>query len=76
MEIIQTLAAFFVVFAVVSALLQVLFSYSLQVIAEKNELPDFASFLAWIPLLNIYPYIRVGGGDFKKFVLGLIGDAL
>jgi hypothetical protein len=73
MEIIQTLAAFFVVFAVASALLQVFFSYSLQVIAEKNELPEFASFLAWIPLLNMYPYIRVGGGNFKTFILGMIG---
>ena len=42
-----------VFFAVASALIQVLFSYSLQVIAEKNELPGFASFIAWIPLLQI-----------------------
>jgi hypothetical protein len=76
MEIIQALAAFFVFFAVASALIQVLFSYSLQVIAEKNELPSFASFIAWIPLLQIYPMIKVGGGDFKKFVLGGIGGVV
>lgn len=70
MEIIQALAAFFVAFAVFSAVIQVVMGYSLQVIAEKNDLPDFASFIAWIPLLNIYPAIKVGGGDFKKLLLG------
>ncbi len=73
MEIIQAFAAFFVTFMVVAAVLQVLFAYSLQVIAEKNELPDFASCIAWIPRLQIYPFIKVGGGDFKKFILGGIG---
>jgi hypothetical protein len=73
MEIVQALAAFFVVFAVSVALLQLVSAWALQVIAEKNELPDFTSFIAWIPLLNLYPYIKVGGGDFKKFFLGSIG---
>jgi hypothetical protein len=73
MEIIQAMAAFFVFFAVATALIQVIFSYSLQVIAEKNELPDFAAFIAWIPLLQLYPVIKVGGGNFKTFVLGGIG---
>lgn len=73
MEWIQAFAAFFVVFAVAGAIIQVALSYSLQVIAEKNELPDFTSLLAWIPLLQTYPYIKVGGGSFKVFLLGGLG---
>ena len=76
MEMIQAVAAFFVVFAVAGAIVQVLFSYSLQVIAEKNELPEFASFISWIPLLQLYPYIKVGGGNFKLFVLVGIGGTI
>jgi hypothetical protein len=73
MEIVEAVAGFFVAFVIVSAVMQVAFSYSLQVIAEKNELPDFASFLSWIPILNMYPLIRCGGGDFRKFMLGAVG---
>jgi hypothetical protein len=72
-ELIQAFAAFFATFLIVAAVLQLVAAYSLQVIAEKNELPDFAAFLAWIPLLQIYPAIKVGGGDFKKLVLGGLG---
>jgi hypothetical protein len=75
-EIIETLAAGFVFFAVAAATMQVVFSYSLQVISEKNKLPDLASFLCWIPLLNLYPLIRCGGGSFGKFLLGSIGGGV
>lgn len=73
MEWIQAFSAFFVFFAVAAAVVQVAYSYALQVIAEKNELPEFTSFLAWIPLLQLYPYIKVGGGSFKAFLLGGLG---
>ncbi len=76
MEIIQAVAAFFVVFAVAGAIVQVLFAYSLQVISEKNELPEFASFISWLPLLQLYPYIKVGGGNFKLFLLVGIGGTI
>ena len=72
MEIIETLIAGFLVFALIAATIQVVFSYALQVIAEKNELPDLAAFLAWIPLLNLYPLIRCGGGSFTKFLIGTV----
>jgi hypothetical protein len=76
-EIIETLIAGFLVFALIAATVQVLFSYALQVIAEKNKLPDIAAFLAWIPLLNLYPLIRCGGGSFTKFLIGtVVGVAL
>ncbi len=76
MEIIQAFAAYFVGILVISAVVQVLFSYSLQVISEKNELPEFAAFISWIPLLQMYPYIKVGGGDFKRFALVGIGGTI
>jgi hypothetical protein len=73
MEIIQAMTGFLVAFVVISAIAQLAMSYALQVISEKNELPEFASFLSWIPILNLYPLIRCGGGDFRKFVLGAVG---
>ncbi len=76
MEFIQAIAAFILVLAIAGAVVQVIFSYSLQVIAEKNELPEFASFIAWLPLLQLYPYIKVGGGNFKLFALVGIGGTI
>lgn len=73
MEIIQGLEKAIIAFLVFSALAQVVFAYALQVISEKNELPDFAAFLSWIPLLNLYPLIRCGGGSFPKFLMGFVG---
>ena len=61
------------VIGVIGALLQLFSAYALQALAEKNELPDFARFLAWIPVLQTYPLIKCGGGDFKKFMLGFAG---
>lgn len=76
MELIQTFAAFFVTLAVIAAILQVFFSYALQVIAEKNDLPDSSAFIAWIPILNLYPFIKAGGGSFKIFAIGAIGACI
>jgi len=73
MDFMQTFGAFFVALAVTLAIVQVFFSYALQVIAEKNELSDSAAFIAWIPILNLYPFVKVGGGNFKTFVFGSIG---
>ena len=73
MDFMQTFGAFFVALAVTLTIVQVFFSYALQVIAEKNELSDSAAFIAWIPILNLYPFVKVGGGNFKTFVFGSIG---
>ena len=73
MDFMQTFGAFFVAFAVTLAIVQVFFAYALQVIAEKNELSDSAAFIAWIPILNLYPFVKVGGGNFKTFLFGSIG---
>jgi len=61
------------VIGVTAALLQLFSAYALQTISEKNELPDFAQLLAWIPLLQIYPLVKCGGGDFKRFMLAIAG---
>lgn len=73
MDFMQAFGAFFVALAVTLAIVQVFFAYALQVIAEKNELSDSAAFIAWIPILNLYPFVKVGGGNFKTFVFGSIG---
>ena len=76
MEMLQAAASFVMVILVASAVMQVVTSYALQVLSEKNELPEFASFLSWIPILNIYPVIRNGGGSFRNFILGVVGFVL
>jgi hypothetical protein len=63
------------VIGLIAALLQLFSAYALQTISEKNELPDFAQLLAWIPLLQIYPLVKCGGGDFKRFMLAIAGIA-
>lgn len=48
-------------------ILQLLFCYALQTVAEKQGLP--ATWLAWVPLLQIYPIIRAGSSTFPQFLL-------
>jgi len=76
MEFIQTFAAFFVAIAVAAAVLQVVFAYALQVIVEKNEMSNSTAFMSWIPVLNIYPFIKAGGGNFMTFILGTVGAGI
>lgn len=51
-------------------LLQLLMCYTIQTIADKNSVPH--SWMAWVPLLQIYPVIRAGGSTFVDFLI-LIG---
>jgi len=73
MEFMEYLAGAFLFVAIFSVILQLGMSYALQTLANKNDLPEFARFLAWVPLVNLYPAIAVSGLSFKKFLLGLVG---
>jgi len=73
MDSLQLIGSFVLVWALFSVAAQLLFAYSLQAIADKNELPELARFLAWIPLLQLYPVIRCGGGSFSRFLFGVMG---
>jgi hypothetical protein len=48
-------------------ILQLFFCYALQTIADKEGLP--ATWMAWVPLLQIYPMICAGGSPFSQFLL-------
>jgi hypothetical protein len=48
-------------------IMQVSFCYALQTVAEKEGLPH--TWMAWVPLLQMYPLIRSGGSPFSQFLL-------
>ncbi|MEN8182598.1 MAG: hypothetical protein ABFS46_08695, partial [Myxococcota bacterium] len=54
----------FVVFAV---FIQLLFCYTIEVIADKQDLP--AAWLAWVPLLQIYPVVKSGDGSMVQLLV-------
>jgi hypothetical protein len=54
----------------VFVLLQLLMCYTIQTIADKACVPH--TWMAWVPLLQIYPVIRAGGSTFPDFLI-LIG---
>jgi hypothetical protein len=52
---------------IVAVIVQLAFCYALQTITEKEGLPH--TWMAWVPLLQIYPLIRSGGSSFSQFLL-------
>jgi hypothetical protein len=48
-------------------LLQLAFCYALQTIADKQELSH--GWMAWVPLLQIYPLVRAGGSSIQQFLV-------
>jgi hypothetical protein len=48
-------------------LLELLFCYSLQAIADKQGLPS--SWMAWVPLLQLYPMVMAGSSSFQPFLV-------
>lgn len=63
----------FLAFLVVSAFMQLFFSYAAGLIARKDGQSDLMQVLAWIPILQIAPMIVAGGGSVLTFVLGTVG---
>jgi len=55
-------------------MLQLVFCYALQVMADKQAIP--ATSLAWVPLLQLYPLIRVGGIPFSDFLVLIAGSVV
>ncbi len=58
---------YLVVLVIATTALQVLFCTALEVIAEKQEIP--APWLAWVPLLQIYPMMKAGNGSGAQLVV-------
>jgi hypothetical protein len=68
---------YLVVFVVITTGLQLLFCTTLEVIADKQDIP--APWLAWVPLLQIYPMVKAGNGSVAQLVvlfLSLIAVAI
>ena len=61
-------SGFFAAMMIGLTLLQLLMAWSSQTIADKNDLPEWAGILAWIPLANMYPVVRCGGWSFVTFL--------
>jgi len=62
--------------AVVGTAIQLFYAYTLQVISDKQDQPGIVGFLAWVPLLNTYTFLRCGGGSLLLFLASLLGGGL
>jgi hypothetical protein len=58
----ENLVLFFAFFV----LLELVFCYTLQAIADKQNLPF--SWMAWVPLLQLYPMVMAGSSSFQPFL--------
>jgi hypothetical protein len=67
-QMIELFSGFFAAMMIGLTLLQLLMAWSSQTIADKNDLPEWAGILAWIPLANMYPVVRCGGWSFVTFL--------
>jgi hypothetical protein len=65
------LAGFMLAITLLSIVVQLVFAYALQTLAYKNEMSSLAETLAWLPILNLYPFIACGGGSFSRFLIGV-----
>ena len=73
------LAGFVLAITLLGIGLQLVFAYALQTLANKNEMSSLAETLAWLPILNLYPFIACGGGSFSRFLIGaavLLGGSI
>ena len=72
----EMISTFALAYLIVSVSISILMAYALQAIADKNELSDFARFLAWIPVLNLYPWLLSAGAAPWQFLRGAVGLAV
>ena len=72
MEILGYLSSFLVAILLASVVVQLIYSYALQCLASKNDMSTAGQVLAWVPILNIYPFIVCGGGSFPRFLIGTV----
>ncbi len=63
-------------YAIGSLIISLLLAYSIQAIADKNDLSAFARFLAWVPVLSIYPWLLSAGASIRRFLLASAGLAI
>ncbi len=70
MEILGILSSFMLAILVALVLLQLVWAYALQCLATKNEMSSLGETLAWLPILNLYPFIVCCGGSFPRFLIG------
>lgn len=69
----EMMDAFLIGYVVASVSISLVMSYTLQTIADKNDLSEIARFLTWIPILNCYPMLLVCGASVKQFLLVMVG---
>lgn len=70
MEILGFLSGFMIAILVMVVVLQLVYAYALQCLATKNDMSSLAETLAWLPILNVYPFIVSCGGSFPRFLIG------
>lgn len=59
----------FLAYAGAMLLFHVYFAYGLQLVADEQEQGEAARVLAWIPGLQLYTYVRCGGGSFVTLLV-------
>lgn len=69
----EWIGPFLITFLVISALIQLVWAYSMSAMAQKTDQSELMQILAWVPILQIAPTLAVGGASLLHFVMGVIG---
>jgi hypothetical protein len=69
----ETMGAIMIGYVIFSVGITVVMSYTLQTIADKNDLSEIARFLCWVPILNTWPMLQACGASLKEFLLVMVG---
>ncbi len=70
MEILGILSSFMLAIVIAVVVLLLVWAYALQCLATKNEMSSVGEILAWLPILNMYPFIVCCGASFPRFLIG------
>jgi len=68
----EWIGPFLIGILILGGILQLFWAFTISALAQKTEQNEFMQVIAWIPLLQIAPTLKAGGGSVVRFLIGMI----